>query len=350
MKRIIIALVTLMTLSITSCKKDIDDMGTFDEGIYQPKFRIAYIQQGSFAVETWSWGSAKLNSITDNVEGTNYSFSYSGDQIGSVSISDLSYNQTVNYTYGGSKLTKIEVVNGNRTDIVMNINHNADDLISTINVDFSDAYLVDLAYSMVGSMKTLSYLVGEESARAIQSVAQQVVRKNSNGAKYSIANKHFSFTYTWDEGNLTKMVLTGNVTATATLADVAGAIDLGALQNYINMIGSNIEFPLSVTVNQTTVCTYDENNNPYYCLYRSGIDPQNLSKHNLLTEKTTGAADLSLMVTVPDNIPMIGGMQYPINRSFDMNGSHTYSYTYNKKKLPETYTLDGVAYSINYEK
>jgi len=349
MKRIIIALAALMTLSLSSCKKDIDDLGTFDEGIYQPKFRIEAILQGSTTVEGWSWGSSKLNSITDNVEGTTYTFSYSGDQVGSVDITNQSNNQTVNFTYGGSKLTKIEVVNGNRTDIVMTINHNADDLISTINIDFSDAYLVDLAMNMLGSTKTLAYLVGEESAHTIQSVAQQVVRKKDNGAKYSVANKHFSLNYTWSDGNLTKMVLTGNVTATATLGDISEFIDLGALQNYINLIGSNTEFPLSVTVNQTTLCTYDEKNNPFFCLYRSGIDPQNLSKHNLLTQKATGAAEMTLNVTVPSSIPLIGGMEYPVNRSFDMSSNHNYTYTYNKKKLPETYSLDGVAYTINYE-
>ncbi|MCF0211926.1 MAG: hypothetical protein HUK17_03410 [Bacteroidales bacterium] len=346
----LIALVALLSLAATSCKKDIDDLGTFSEGIYQPSFRIASIQQNGSPLETWNWGSAKLSSISLPQEGATLAFSYNGDQIGSVVITKPGTDmQTISYSYGGSKLTKVEVVNGTRTDISMQINHNADDKISNVRLDFSDQYLVDLAFGMLGSLKTLGSLIGDQNARSIAQAAKSLCPK-SNPEKYSISNKSFTMTYVWnDDDDLTQTVLSGNVTATATLADVGNFIDLGALQSILSMIGSDIEFPLSVTVNQTTNYTYDDKNNPFYCLYRNTIDASNLSKHNLLNAVASGAADMSLTLTIPSDIPIMGGMTYPLNRAIDLSGSDTYTYTYNKKNLPETYTLNGSSFSIIYE-
>lgn len=321
MKHISILLLgVLLVLGATSCKKtDLDRMGTFGEGLYQPDFHISSIQQGSAASEIWSWGTSKLSSISLPTDGSMYDFTYNGDRVGMVTLTRPDGGtQRANYTYDGTLLTRMELVNGNRTDIVMQVNHDANNHIATLNLDLSDQFLFNTAISLLGSSM-------------------------KSAAKYSITNKQFAGTLTWSGDNVEKFLLTGNVTATTTLSDLAEFIELpSVIQGMLEQIG-DVEYPLTATLNQSTTYTYDECNNPFYCHYRTNLDPSILSKNNLLSATTTGTLEIKVTVT---DLPFIGS--YPVSRTIDLGESHTYSYTYNKKNLPETYTVDGIQYTINY--
>lgn len=348
-KLFLMVVVALLAVAATSCKKDKDggmsSMGTFAEGIYKPDFRILSVKEGQYPVRTFSWGSSKLASITTD-EGHVYQFNYSGDMLGNVTISGA--NQQINYTYGGSMLTKVEIVNGTRKDVVMNINHNANDQISSVNLELSDAFLIALATQYMFGTKDLARMIGPKAFGALVEASRAMQRKG-NDAKYNISNKQFTITYTWNGANLVTENISGNVTATATISDVSDALNMGAIASIINMIGSDTEFPLSATINITTNYTYDNMNNPEYCLWADGISASNLSQNNILSSVTTGGADVTFTVVVPEGIPMVGGMEYPMSRNIDMGGQSVISYTYNKKNLPETYAVDGKTYTYIYE-
>ena len=357
MKRIfIVSLVAFLSLGVVSCKKDKSedtngipsDLGTFAEGIYKPTNKIVSVKEGSTNVQTWSWGSSKLSSITDLTNNLTYSFNYSGDMIGSVIINGSDQTQKIIYTYGGSLLTKVEIINGTRTDVTMNVTHNANDQISSVDLLLSNDYLVSLAKSMLGMKSALQHVVGANAAEAIVETAKLISVAKIDNPKYSISNKTFSINYVWDGNNLIRETLTGNVSATASLVNVADAFNMGSISSIINLIGGDEEFPLSCTVNRTTNYTYDNKHNPLYCCWAQGISADNLSVNNLISAVSTGAAEASITITVPESIPMVGGMTYPFNRNIDLGGNTNYTYTYNKKDLPDTYTVDGKTYTYTY--
>lgn len=344
---LIVAAMALMC----SCNKENGNLG---EGLFQPAHKVTKIAQGGTTTQTWNWGTSKLASINDAENGIEYTFAYGGDLLSNVTMryADGQPTENIYYTYQGSLLSGIEIVEGSHTLMTMTVMHNADDHISSMNIDLSDYYLVQLARQMMGFGKkhksAMDQVLSEATAHAIGEMTVMAVRGKQGQEKYTIANKHFDLTYVWEKDNIVKETLQGNVAASATIADVADAFDFGSLSSIINQMVGDEEWPLDATVNSVTTYTYDEKSNPFQYCWNDGVSAKNLSKNNVLSSTTTGAADGTITITVPETIPFLGGMSYPYTQTNDLGESHQYSYSYNKKKLPTTMTVDGKTYDVSY--
>lgn len=352
MKRLTTLAILLASIGLFSaCNKDNGNLG---EGLFQPKHKIEKITKGSTPAQTWSWGTSKLASINDTENGVDYSFAYSGDLLSNVTLTytDGTTPQNIYYTYQGSLLSGIEIVQGTHTLATMQVMHNADDHISSINIDLSDYYLVQLAKEMMGlgkkSSQALRQVISPSAADAIVAMSDLMVRSHKSNAKYTISNKHFDLTYNWVEDNITRETLSGNVGATATIADVADAFDFGAYSSIITSMLGDQEWPLDCTVSSVTNYSYDNRTNPYQYCWNDGVSPKNLSANNILNSTTEGSADGTITLVLPESIPIIGGMTYPYIQKNDLGASHAYTYSYNKKKVPSTITIDGTSYDVSY--
>lgn len=350
MKRLLILSLSILgLLTIVSCTKEVE--GTLSEGIFQPKYKIQKITEGSNIISSWTWGTSKLASISDKENHCEMTFNYSGDMLGSVlfTYDNGNEDESIYYTYGGTLLTKVELVKGTTTMVTMIVNHNANDQISNINLEMSDSYLIALAMQQLGmGGKAITHLISPSAIDAITTLAKALPSKKG---KYSIENKHFSITYTWENDNLVKEVLSGNITAEASLTDLGSAINMGPyLDMILNYINLDQEFPLSCTVHRETNYSYDDNPNPLLFFWGNGIDAQNLSRNNITNSIATGAADVTIVITIPDGIPLLGGTDYPYKQSFDLSGKTSYNYQYNNKHYPVSVTTDGHSYKYNYVK
>ena len=334
---------------LSSCSKEVE--GNMAEGLYQPKYKIQEITENSKTLSAWTWGTSKLASISDIENHCEMTFNYTGDLLGSVlfNYNDGSEDESIYYTYGGSLLTKVEIVRGSTTLVILNVNHNASDEISNINIEISDAYLVEFAIQQMGmGGKAITHLLSPSAIEAITEIAKKFPSKNG---KYSIGNKHFSIAYTWNDGNLIKEVLSGNVTAETSLSDIGSILDLGPyfdmILNYINL---EQDFPLSCTIHRETNYSYDENPNPLLYFWGNGIDAKNLSKNNMLNSIATGSIDATIVIAIPDEVPLLGGTDYPYKQSFDLSGKTSFDYKYNNKHYPTTITSEGHTITYNYSK
>ena len=349
MKKLQIALIAIIcTLSVASCGKVKGNLG---EGIYQPNIKISKIYTGSNNLaQSWDWGTSKLSSIQDIENGINYSFSYAGDMLGNVTMdyTDDTPSQSIFYSYGGTMLTQVEIVEGTQTMVKMFVNHDADDHISTINLDISNDYLIRMAKQLLFQKSALSHVISSNAFNAMAAINEISISKKA--PKYDVSNKHFTITYTWNGDNISSEVTSGNVSATATINDISSAFDLGSVSSLLQYFGSDTEYPLSCTVSSKTEYLYDDAKNPLQYCWANGIDATNLSRNNVTKATTTGSADATFTLIVPESIPLIGGMSYDVPRNIDLGETQEYTYKYNKKNYPESYTNNGVTHTYEYTK
>ncbi|MDO4216543.1 MAG: hypothetical protein Q4D03_00020 [Bacteroidales bacterium] len=351
MKRFVFAtLVLMLMVGVASCKKE--PSGSFGEGVHQPAYKVATIKLNGADAQSWDWAKSKLNSINDIANNINYTFSYTGNQM---THTQLAYSdgttQSIRYTYSGDYLTKVEVVNNSRSDITMYVNHNASNQISTIDVEVSDAFLISAGMSIMNgtfNFKTgaARYLFSENAYESLLTMAQLYAASHNNNAKYSIENKHFSLSYTWNEDNVASETFTGNVNATITVDDITQIVgsDNAMLAAILQYLDSDADYPFNVDVERTTRYTYDEKYNPYWYCWTTGFDAQNLSKNNIVTDNATGSGQATVTVT----LPIMGTNTYPI-RTIDLSHNINYTYTYGKKKYPTSIALStGELYELEY--
>lgn len=358
-KRIKEAMLTIAAVSamatVVSCNRDAD--GLFEEGTHQPEQKVATVRENGALAQSWDWGEKKLSTITDQQNGCTYTFSYAGDKLANtvVSYKDGSM-ESIFYSYENGYLTKVELVNGNRVDMEFQVSHNANDKFSTININISDIYFFEMAMAALnGNIMIKSQgarlLLGDDVFDNLVKVAAVAPQSNRKGAKYSIENKHFQLTYAWDGDNVREEVLSGNVAATATLSDMGQFIDLGPLQFFLDYLDMDIEYPISVTVNRKVTYTYDEKFNPYWYCWIAGFDARSLSRNNILTDVAVGSGEGTVTVSLPNEVPMVGGMEYPLSRTVDMSHDYSYTYEYNRKKYPVTVTnQQGARVEFEYKK
>ena len=174
MRKTMILMTVALSAVLFSCGKDKTnahngggasngDEGTVAEGIYNPQHRIGAVTQAGDTLQVWSWGTSKLASISDMKNEESREFSYAGDMLGGVTVTHDEDIQTIQYTYGGSLVTKMEVVNGSQVDITMNILHNANDQIATIDLVISDDYAIQMAVGRVNFKSVLGRIVGRSA-------------------------------------------------------------------------------------------------------------------------------------------------------------------------------------------
>ncbi|MBQ2508693.1 MAG: hypothetical protein II532_02875 [Bacteroidales bacterium] len=353
MKRFVISILALLIVAgLSSCTKE--PSGTFDEGVFQPKYKISTIKLNNANFQTWNWASSKLSGINDITNNATYSFSYTGNQLTNTQIAYADgSSQNIQYTYSGDYLTRVEVYNGSRADISMTVNHNASDKISTVNIDVSDAFLIEAGLSVMNGtfsfkMGAARYLLSETAFESLMTMAQLYAVASKNNAKYSIDNKHFSITYTWNGDNVATEAFAGNVNASVTVDDISQVIGSSSpmISAILNYLDADAEYPLDINVERTTNYTYDDKGNPYWYCWTSGFDAQNLSKNNILTDNATGAGTGNITVT----LPIVGTSTYPI-QNVDLSHSLSYTYSYNKKKYPTQITIStGEVYELEYTK
>lgn len=349
-------LCALMTLVIVSCKKDKDEdsaihgttgpQGTFAEGVYKPTYRIVSIKESGEVVQSWSWGTSKLASVVNTKDNITSSFTYSGDMLGGVSISGENSNQDIVYTYGGSLVTQMKISHNLQDDVVMNIQHDANDRLAAVDLVLSNDYAIQMCIGVVNFKSALGRLVGKETFEAMTEMLS-LMNLKKNAGKLDISNKHFSITYTWEGSNIVKESLRGNVQATATISEVAEAFNFGSISNLLSYI-SNDPFPLESSIQRDIVYTYDNNPNPIWYYWGEGIAVENLSRNNIVTATTTGTLENQITITFPDAIPIVGGTSREFPRSTDLAASVTHTYTYNNNGYPTTVTTNGVAKNYAY--
>lgn len=351
-----ILLCALIAFGAVSCKKDKEEgsnvqgttgaQGTFAEGIYKPTYRITSIKEGGNVVQSWSWGTSKLASVVNTKDNTSSSFTYSGDMIGGVTISGDNTDKSIIYTYGGSLVTQMKISNNFQDDVIMNIQHDANDRLASVDLILSNDYAIQMCIGVVNFKSALGRLVGKETFEAMTEMLS-MMNLEKNASKLDISNKHFSITYTWNGGNIVKESLRGNVQATATIAEVADAFNFGSISSILSYI-SNDPFPLESDLQRDIVYTYDNNPNPIWYYWGEGIAVENLSKNNILTATTSGTLDNYFTITFPESIPIVGGTTREFPRSTDLAASVTHTYSYNANGYPTTVTTDGVAKTYVY--
>lgn len=316
MKKNIILLPLLFLLTIVvSCQKDPSGNGNSSEGLFQPQKRIESLTGG--INQTWNWGTSKLASIHDNSSNVDYSFNYTGDLLGNVNISGNGVSQTMHFTYGGSLLSQMDLSENNKTQYTRNILHDANDNMTGYTLIPSDEYLAKIAMeNTLGSFGNLP--------------------------DFEVTNKQFDVTYNWTGDNITQETIKGNVSIIMSLSEVAGIF--GIPSYILSALGLEGEYPISVTVNATTNYTYDQNINPFYCFYGLGMEVKNLSKNNIIRAERTGGAKAEITL----DVPVLGTITYPYNIKLDK--TDTYSYNYDKKGFPTSFTHNGEPTQINYSK
>lgn len=357
MRKTVIIIAVILSAVMFSCGKEdrvvhnnggnvnVGEEGTLGEGIYKPSHRIIAVVQGTDTLQNWTWGTSKLASVSDVQNDETREFDYTGDMLGNVTVTSGEEVQTIQYTYGGSLVTKMEVVNGSQVDVTMNIHHDADDKISTIGLVISDDYAIQMALGRVNFKSILGRLIGRN---AFEGIAEMLALSVSDrDAKMTVENKYFSIAYEWDGANIVRETLTGNLTATAALSDVADAFNFSSISSFLSYFGNN-EHPLESTIERVTTYTYDAKRNPLWYYWGDGIGAQNLSRNNILTATTTGSVESTITVTLPDNIPMLGGTTRDFNRSTDLSGEESHTYIYNAYDLPASVTTDGTTRTYVY--
>ncbi len=355
-KGLLLAVAAVSTMaSLAACNREAD--GLFEEGTHQPEHKVATVKENGGLAQSWEWGEKKLSTITDQKANCTYTFSYTGDKLANtvVSYRDGS-TESIFYTYENGALSKVQLVNGTRVDMEFMVSHNANDKFSTVNINISDIYFFEMAMAALnGNIMIKSQgarlLLGDDMFDNLAKVAAATPQSKMQGGKYSIENKHFQLTYVWEGDNVKEEVLSGNVTATATLSDMGQFIDLGPLQFVLDYLDMNIEYPISVTVNRKVNYTYDEKFNPYWYCWIAGFDARSLSRNNMVTDVAVGSGEGTVTVSLPNEVPMLGGMEYPITRTVDMSHNYSYNYEYNKKKYPTKVTdQQGTIVEFEYKK
>ena len=94
----------------------------------------------------------------------------------------------------------------------------------------------------------------------------------------------------------------------------------------------------------------DKNHNPWRYCWIEGLTASNLSKNNPITETTTGSADATITLVLPESLPFVGGMSYPFERTVPLDSKVVRDFSYNGKGFPDALTVDGKTYDITYEK
>lgn len=314
----------VVMMGMVSCKKDDPNNGNNNgngtsnegEGIYAPAMRIARTTEGS-TTETWEWGTSKLASISTN-NGTT-SFDYNGNRISNVTTMVNGEEMQMKYSYQDGWLTNMALIQDNRNIVTTDIRHNANDQIKGFSATLNPDYLMQMIGSMLGGLM-----------------------KNGNDPKLTFTNQDIQVSYEWEGKNVRRMITTANLTgklSASDLVDIIGEENLGELGSLIGLLSG--EFPLSISMKDTTDYTYDNKKNPYLMLLSEGPTPVVLSENNQLTSEESGVADLDISIS-------FFGQTFPINQSVPISNNNSWSYTYNEQGFPTTITTDGKTKTITY--
>lgn len=335
-KTFFMILAAAMALGLVSCKKDDSvtplDGGettpswpTYQEGVYAPLMKVASIKYTNGTSQTWTWSGEMLTAVSGSTTGSHH-FTYSNGRVSQVSgnlsgSSWLSGSGTTTYTYDGNQLKECTMTRSGEDVAIVTFKH-ANGKVSGMDIAMDASYISDL---INGLFSTFSGKQTDPKAVTLTS-----------------ADSCMHLKYVW-EGDNVKRVVSRSVFPFEISKDMFDAISpyLPIDESITSML--NIYFmlydaiPMSVNINDTTVYTYDNKVNPYYC-YLGELDAANFSLNNVLTKTTTGSISIAL------NILQSSMQLY----SIPTNDSEQYQYQYNDKNYPTTVS-GSESYTITYK-
>ncbi len=328
MKKAIVALCTVATISLCSCSKE-DNTPKTPEGVYNPEAKISEVYENGALAEHWNWSDDLLMSIS-NGENITTSFTYNGNRVSSINITSP-IEAIATPSYNGNFISSLAVESGGLQLVHADIIHNGSNKLSHADLDINETmvnFLIELMLSDSNAFfnQPLTRLLGRP---VTEEILQFASLNRHNESKLTVNNITVGIDFVWNGNNVSQMLVNAHLQAGITMAEIAQIIDLTEYLGELAEIAAAIpgEQPLEIVISDTIDYTYDTQKNPKRGFLGS-MDVSSLSKNNILTSHTHGITDLGLTVT----LPFIG--ERPFNQSRPTNSITTLHYDYNENGFP----------------
>lgn len=357
-KMMMAAMAVALIAGATSCKKDKDNdrpnggEAEYVTGIFNPSKHIKSVM-GPEVAQNWSWDGSSLSSIVDNVNQSNYSFTYKGSgRQGVVDYRDTEKSRRYTYSYDDGTLDNIEFREDNQ-------------LMYNGQAYYADGKLSHMNYTNLSTKFML------------QTANQQLGLNLPTESTISMPNPSFTVDYTWSGDNITSEKI--NVTLNGTvgvqeLFDLFGSQLGGGLGSYAAILPLIIQSMgdmtanFTITINRNEAYTYDSKKNPFYGFWGDGLlfNTQVLSKNNMLTSKTTGNVRFQsqIRITLPEQCPewlsqyasmwaivraFLNNRELPVDQTLPLDNNQSFTFKYNGDNYPTQATdSDGQTFSYGY--
>ncbi|MBQ6068524.1 MAG: hypothetical protein IJK84_03385 [Bacteroidales bacterium] len=332
MKKIAFILLTsALMVGAVSCKKDkiepeeVNPVPVYAEGVYHPVMKIATVSENGSLAQEWSWVGDNLDRI-EGVDGSTTAYSYMGNYISKVT-STGDQAQEIRYSYDANNtFASCDLYYGGAKAVGLSFEHNASGKLSGADITIDDNFLLSLAGNLLGFGTGFEKLLGRQGAEAL---IMMVRLSHNGGAKFSVGEKAINAALEWEGDNVSKMIVSGNVTVLVDTNDLnllSRFVEIPA--EYLPIIQLAMSFngglPITLTMSDTIACTYDTNYNPRFCNWGEIMSPQVLSLNNVLTMTTTGSISITASLL---------GQILPLY-SYPMDDYTEYQYQYNEKRYP----------------
>lgn len=346
MKKIVILMSAVATLTMVACGGSDEPANTKPQpqpepavvydGAYTPGAQIATIEQDE-TTETWEWADGLLQSIvaeTDESSINEYTFAYNDKkQMTRMSMTIQQMPVRVDYNYTGRHLTSISATSNGTNLLDGTITHNADNLISQVDLEL-DSTMADYLSSMMSN-----FMDGDSMPDDMLATAT----KGAVPSKMAVDKLTVHYDITWQGKNISSYINTTTFQMSLTAAEL---MSLPGFDTMLSEYAALIEMfvpegttvPLSFIMSDTSEFTYDNHPNPLQGLLR-GLEPSSLSANNILTEHKRTGASISI------NLGFLPAMPIPGN-----DESHGYNYQYNEAGYPTQVSRDGeLAITYTYQ-
>lgn len=369
MKKILTVVCSLVLFfSAVSCKKDNPNGGnpssdnntavpTYIEGVYNPGMHISSIM-GPGRAQSWSWDNSnpkQLTSIRDVTNGSEYTFTYKGSgRWGVSSYTEDGVSHRLTYSYDDGTLDNFEV---RQNDLLM----------TKAEVFYTAGHIGHISYGNLAN----KYL--------IQLVNKQYGLDLSTNSSIDLGHPSFTVNYEWNGNNVSSesidVTLVGSMSLTDLYSLFESSFSNSGLGQYAGIIPLIIQYmgdsvyDFTITMNTESAYTYDNKNNPFHGFWAKGLlfNTQVLSANNVLTQTVIGALRFqsSIAISFPQECPdwmpssiasmwpiirgILNNMRIPIDRTFPLDKSNSFTYQYNAQGYPTSVTdQDQVRYEYSY--